>query len=257
MLGPRYATGGGVRQIPPLRPAAGVYVRGVLLPPGPLGGTISDVIARMEQIDARLPSGDGVRAFNRMYLLTTRQVQAALAAEQFQDPRFLHRLDVRFADEFFLVFDGAARSPVQSRAWRPLFEARGSSGIIPLQFALAGMNAHINYDLARAVVTTARELGGGLTPARRADYLRINAILARTQDAVRAELLSGALTVADRALGRADDRASLWGIEAAREFAWTTAETLWTLGSGDLADAFTRNLDRMVGLSSKLLLQPI
>jgi Family of unknown function (DUF5995) len=36
-------------------------------------------------------------------------------------------------------------------AWKPLFEARFATGIAPVQFALAGMNAHINRDLSIVV----------------------------------------------------------------------------------------------------------
>ncbi len=34
--------------------------------------------------------------------------------------------------------------------WRPLLDARGDRTIWPIQFAPAGMNAHINHDLAPA-----------------------------------------------------------------------------------------------------------
>ena len=44
-------------------------------------------------------------------------------------------------------------------AWVPLFAQRSRRGVAPLQFALAGMNAHINRDLPVALVTTCRELG--------------------------------------------------------------------------------------------------
>ena len=49
----------------------------------------------------------------------------------------------------------------------------------PIQFALVGMNAHINHDLPFAVVQTCSELG--LAPEdgspQHADYQRVNAIL--------------------------------------------------------------------------------
>ena len=70
------------------------------------------------------------------------------------------------------------------RAWAPLFEARAKPRIAPIQFALAGMNAHINHDLCLALVATCKELGLGLdlgSPQHR-DYLKVNAILERVED---------------------------------------------------------------------------
>ena len=45
-------------------------------------------------------------------------------------------------------------TPAMPTAWQPLFERRADPGIEPIQFALAGMNAHINHDLPLAVVAT-------------------------------------------------------------------------------------------------------
>ena len=43
--------------------------------------------------------------------------------------------------------------------WRALLEARFHPGIDRIQYALAGMNAHIDFDLARAVFDTNRQFG--------------------------------------------------------------------------------------------------
>ncbi|MGO9820850.1 MAG: DUF5995 family protein, partial [Solirubrobacteraceae bacterium] len=59
--------------------------------------TISDVIARMEAIDAALPRKDGVAIFNRLYLQVTLAVDTASAGTEFENKPFLDRLDVVFA----------------------------------------------------------------------------------------------------------------------------------------------------------------
>jgi uncharacterized protein DUF5995 len=105
-------------------------------------GTIGDVIARMEAIDASLPRKDGVAYFNRLYLQVTKAVLAASEQTTFEDPQFLDRLDVVFAALYFdaeATISTGAPCPV---AWRPLVEQRGEARA-PIQFALAGMNAHI------------------------------------------------------------------------------------------------------------------
>ena len=223
--------------------------------PAPLN-SIADVIDRMERLSSAMPPGDGVRAFNEMYLVTTRQVAAALGGAQFADPAFMTRLDVVFANLYLHALDlhdaDRSRTP---RSWAALFDARARPGISQLQFAVAGMNAHINFDLSRALVLTAQEVGGALDAGRRADFQAVNRVLGITQPMVRHELLTGPFATLDQALGEHDDRVSLWGIEAAREFAWSTALTLWAVRGTPVEDAFTQGLDRMVELTSRLVLQ--
>jgi len=219
--------------------------------------TVAEVIVRMEALSAGLPPGDGVRAFNQMYLVTTRHVEAAIVGSQFADAAFLARLDVVFANLFLRAVELHAADPGRTpRCWRALVDARARPGISQLQFAVAGMNAHINYDLARALVMTAQETGGGLGARRRADYQAINKVLALTQPIVKQELLTGPFALLDHALGDEDDRVGLWGIARAREFAWTTAQTLLVLRGTAFEGSFTEGVDAMVELSSLLLLTP-
>lgn len=225
--------------------------------PAPLQ-TVADVITRMEELSAGMPVGDGVRAFNEMYLVTTRQVDAAIAGAQFADPEFMTRLDVNFANLYLVALAlQEAGFDTCPRSWRALFDARARPGISQLQFAIAGMNAHINYDLPRALVLTAREFGGELDDARRTDYLAVNRVLAQTQPMVQRELLTGSFAVLDEGLGDRDDRVAMWGIEQAREFAWATAQTLWAVRSTPIDAAFADRLDRMVELTSRLLLRGV
>lgn len=219
--------------------------------------TVAEVIDRLQQIGSALPPGDGVRAFNLMYLVTTQQVDAAIAGARFADPQFMTRLDVVFANLYLDALAGDPSDPGRTpRAWRALIEARTRPGIRQLQFAIAGMNAHINYDLARALVLTAEELGGEPgSDGRRADFLAINQVLAQTQPMVRRELLTGAFAAIDEALGDEDDRVAMWGIEKAREFAWATAQALWAVRGTPVAISLTEGLDRMVEMTSRLLLR--
>jgi Family of unknown function (DUF5995) len=224
--------------------------------PDPVIQTVAEVIARMQELSAAMPAGDGVRAFNEMYLVTTRQVDAAIGGAKFADPAFMARLDVVFANLYLHAIELHEADPTRSpRSWGALFAARSHPGISQLQFAVAGMNAHINFDLARALVRTAQESGGALDAGRRADFQAVNQVLALTQPMVRHELLTGPFASLDDALGGHDDRVSMWGIEAAREFAWSTAQTLWAVRGTAVEGPFTEGLDRMVELTSRLILQ--
>ena len=120
---------------------------------------IQAVAARMEAIAAPLDEDDGVARFNELYLAVTMAVFEEAQADSYRDPEFISRLDVVFADLYFTAVDDAAAGRPIPKAWAPLFEKRHAPGIAPLQFAIAGMNAHINHDLAVALVATCEERG--------------------------------------------------------------------------------------------------
>jgi hypothetical protein len=216
--------------------------------------TVDEVIARMEAIVAPLHAGDGVSCFTQLYLDVTRGVQAELAGASFADPTFLAHLDVVFAGLYFDALD--AKKP--PRAWAPLFEARSRRGIAPLQFAIAGMNAHINRDLPLALVASWHELG--VKPTGRKDYERVNDLLEQVEAKVKDRYLSGPLRWLDRALhrfDRLDDVVAMWNVRRARDAAWTNADALWALRHDPALSArFVETLDRTVGFAGRGLLQP-
>jgi Family of unknown function (DUF5995) len=224
--------------------------------------TVAEVVERLRTL-ADASHTDGVSAFARLYLAVTEDVEANLAQATFQDPAFLTRLDVVFASLCFAALDAYGRDPASApRAWVPLFEQRSQRTIAPLQFALAGMNAHINHDLPVALVTTCTELKIELRvdSPEHADFEAVNALIAKAEARVKAQFLTGWVRVVDRLLhpfGRLEDVAAMWNIRAARDAAWTNAETLWALRSSPTLSAdFLRTLDRTVGLASRGLLVP-
>ncbi|BFV55616.1 DUF5995 family protein [Kitasatospora sp. CMC57] len=217
--------------------------------------TVDQVIERMRQVQATLPPGDGVGVFNGMYLTVTELVQQRLTAGYFDDPAAMARLDAIFAGRWLAAVDADARGARPTTCWRPLFELRGHRGIHLLQFALAGMNAHIEHDLPLSVVDLCRELGRE-PAAFEADYLRINALLAQVEDQVRDELLPGpeVLDLADPLL----HVIGVWSIDRAREAAWSTTATLWELREIPFVrDAMAATLSSSVGMVSRALLTPL
>jgi hypothetical protein len=121
---------------------------------GPAPTTIADVIARMQAIDAQLPASDGLKWFNLLYLMVTQQVDLHPPGGAWQSPVWLNRLDVVFAGFYFRSIVGSIGGQAVPSAWNALFEARYRTGIDRIQFALAGMNAHINHDLALALLAS-------------------------------------------------------------------------------------------------------
>jgi len=220
-------------------------------------GAIAAVITRMEAIAAPLDAGDGVRRFNELYLAVTIEVARQTAADTFQTPEFIARLDVIFADLYFDAVDDDAAGRRVSKAWAPLFEERHATGVAPLQFAIAGMNAHINCDLAIALVATCKEFGIGLeegTPQHR-DYIVVNKILERVQDAIKERFTTGIIADVDKAFGTADDMFASWSVARARDSAWIAAQMLDQIdGNALLRKAFLSDLARRTGFAGRLLL---
>ncbi len=223
--------------------------------------TIDDVIAKMTGIDGRLADADGLKWFNRLYLQVTLSVRAEVGGAAFEDKPFLTALDVVFANLYFAAVSRAeARPATPPKAWRPLFDTRNTSGIARLQFALAGMNAHINRDLPEALVRAFRQLGD--TPLanapRRRDFDRVNDLLERVEEAAKHDFTIGIVGDIDRLAGRLDDVKAMWSVREARATAWTNAEVLWTLQDVPLLrDRYFDRLDRLTGFAGKGLLVPI
>src|SRR5215213_3116356 len=146
---------------------------------------------RTVQRIARPP--DGVACFNFMYLRVTEEVHRRAA--EFKDPPSLRRLAIVFADFYLRAYDAATAHQWISKAWAPLIEERENPGILPMQFALAGMNAHINNDLTWALMQVWDEAGGepGRDSPQWEDFLAVNRLLAGVQDEVRGALERGYL----------------------------------------------------------------
>jgi hypothetical protein len=220
-----------------------------------------EVIGRLQAIGAGLNANDGLRWFNRLYLEMTEAVAQAARAGRFRDPLFIERLDCGFADLYFRALALGASNPNHAPgAWRPLLTCRERADLAPVQFALAGVNAHINRDLPVALVATYLALGGA--PAddsdRFHDYLKINEILESVQAAAKTWLITGVLAELDHSFGRVDDVLEIWSLSRARDSAWIGANVRWFIrGSDFLSRRSLEALDRTVGFASRGLLRPL
>jgi hypothetical protein len=221
--------------------------------------TIDEVLDRLHAIGASVPAGDGVGAFNTVYDLTTQAVRDRLGAGFFDDDVFVERLDVVFADRYLAAVDAAAGGQEVDAAWRPLFQRRADHRVRPVQFVVAGMNAHINHDLAIAVVDTCaaahiRPTEGSIP----ADYDRVNVILEEIEARVRAAMLDDL----ERELGRPVEPlvhlVGSWSIHQARDAAWVRAQVLWELRG--LPRLYRRTIEvsaSATGMTSRHLLTPV
>ncbi|MER6405398.1 DUF5995 family protein [Streptomyces viridosporus] len=216
---------------------------------------VDAVVSRMRALDAALPDRDGLAVFNRVYLTVTEAVDRDVDAGRFADARAAITLDVRFAERYLRAVEALLEERRPPACWRPLFQFRRHPGVRPLQFALAGINAHVGHDLALAVVDACRALG--CAPVDLEDeFDRVGDLLVSLEERIREDLMPGPdlLQIADpltHLLGA-------WSLDRARDAAWTAARALWVLRRlPDIAQEFTERLDTAVGFAGRMLLTPL
>jgi Family of unknown function (DUF5995) len=225
---------------------------------GPPVASANELLARLQAFQTALAADDGLACFARMYVLVTDAIGHRLSASAFADSAWMSHLDVVFGNIFLDAVRASVQAPDQiARAWKPLLQQRADTQIRPLQFALAGLNAHINRDLPLAIVQTCVDLGTSPQASpHHADFFRVNAALAEVEPTIRANVEGAFLADADRLIPGLQDLVGNFNLVKARETAWTSAETLWLLRqyAADHGDAYTVAMDRSVGLAARVLL---
>jgi hypothetical protein len=199
--------------------------------------------------------------FNRLYLTITQGVLERLYSGGFADPAFLSRLDVEFAARYFDALrawsDASPRCP---QVWAGLFRRIPGPGSRPLPSASAGINAHVNFDLPFALVTTFDHLGTDPIDDsdQHRDYLQVNALFAAAVPGLTSGSLDRWQVLIDTMNGTLDD---WWQGEAelySRNVAWRNAQKLWSMRHDMAAtDKERAHLDRVSSDLGRLLLSPM
>jgi hypothetical protein len=215
---------------------------------------VAEVIAVMQQIDGCLGDDDGLKWFNWLYLQVTQKVDLQ-PATAWQDANWLLALDVVFANFYLQALAGYLSGAQDVAAsWSALLESRFRPGVDRILFALAGMNAHINHDLALALLATATQTGVTPTPTgpQHADYEAVNQLLKALMPAVLTELATDMLGMLAQDTGKIGRVLAFWDICKARDLAWGFSDQLRGLpglardGALDAQDAVTGALGRAI-----------
>jgi hypothetical protein len=219
--------------------------------------SVAEAITRMQEIEAALPATDGIACFNRMYLEVTQQVDDRISQGFFADPAFMSSFDTTFANIYFAAVDMRANDPANvPAAWQPLFDARSKPDIYPIQFALAGMNAHINHDLPIALVDTCTRMDTAPDDGtHHADYQKVDVLLDAAEQSVRQSFESSVVLDVDRHAQSVLDLIANWSIDSARDVAWDTALALWqSRNVTAVEDLLMNSVARTVAMASRFLL---
>jgi hypothetical protein len=221
--------------------------------------SISDVLQILQTIDSTCDDGDGLKWFNWLYLQVTQAVEARVATGGFTDPAWLAQLDIQFARLYFSALKSSLSGQTPSSCWQVLFNSRNQAAIARIQFALAGINAHINHDLAQAIVATCRVTGtspdhGG---TQYTDYTALNSTLDGLIESAKSTLNVRLIGEALPPISHLENTIAAWNVSAARESAWRNAEHLWQLRTLPLLASFIDVLDGLTTVISKALLVPV
>jgi hypothetical protein len=217
--------------------------------------TIDDVIEVMQQIDGCLSNQNGIKWFNRLYLTVTRQVDLQPVGS-WKDPGWLLDLDVVFAGFYIRALTGFLNGdPTVPSSWTAMFEARYRTGVDRIQFALAGMNAHINHDLALALLAADAQTGvvPDLASPQHVDYQAVNVLLNSVMPSALQMLATDTLGVFAEDTEKIGRLLAFWDICHARDLAWDFAGHLRGLSGLD-RQAALEGQDQITGVLGRAIL---
>ena len=216
-------------------------------------GTIGDLMTAMRhRLQSLGPEHASTGDFLATYLRTTEAVAAAIDAGSFEDPAWVERWDLVFAQLYLDALDAhLSEDRRPSRPWRLAFAA--APNLPPLGNVLLGVNAHINYDLPQALVAVISDAEFGdpsLLARRRRDHARIDGVLSRRVAAEDVEISARSMrTLLDRALRPVNRWASRRFLKEAREKVWENTMQLWRARSSG-AEAYAARLAELDVLSA-------
>ena len=173
--------------------------------------------ALVSQMQSRIQAwekiADDRALFLKCYMLMTSNVLAGINRHEFSDSPWVDALLRHFVDYYLGALQAYETDPASAPpAWQLAYQAAANPHIDAMRKLLVGVNAHINYDLALAVVDLLRPEWPHLSDSQRADryadYCRVNDIMGRTIDAVQDKVLDPAMpamVIIDNLMGRVDE----------------------------------------------------
>jgi hypothetical protein len=175
-----------------------------------------------------LDAADGLAAFSFLYHDITADILRRMDEPRsiFSDLDYLNTLDVNFASRYLDALRTYHSNPhTAPKCWSVLFARRSNRRISRFQFAVAGVNAHVNYDLPFAVLKSAKN--ADLSESEHLNFTAVNDVFHERipvlrhhfEDELPRSLDQGDL---DTLNNRIDDVL----VDQDRVFAWAVAERL-------------------------------
>ncbi len=196
-----------------------------------------------------LAATDASGYFAALYSRVTARIGASIAAGTFADGPKLDRFATQFAS---LYVDASRDASSRAGCWQASWNVAADPRMLIVQHLLLGINAHVNYDLPRAVVAAADERGD--LNSIRPDFDMVNTVLAATYVDVVKDLgrVSRWANAAAR-LGGGD--AFNFSLRTARAQAWQAATRMYPLSKSG-RDDYDVELDHAVSVLAYLITKP-
>jgi hypothetical protein len=187
--------------------------------------------AMEQQIRRWEQRGDRRAIFLGCYLLMTRNMMQAMDRGHFDDGIWVSSLLHHFAAYYFDALNRYEEDhPSTPLVWRGAHQAAAASETPAHQNLLLGVNAHINYDLALALVDALENEWPRLSPerrrTRRRDHNRVNQIIGETVDSVQDQVLERyqpSMDLVDKLMGPLDEWLASRLIAGWRDSVWEVA----------------------------------
>lgn len=227
-------------------PGDRLEIRRSLVHPGtPTQPTMDMAVAKLEAIEQDLVrKGDARAVFVTTYLMQTKATAAALAEPgRFEDPAFMNRLALRFVQYFLDAYgnyEAGQRDKVPA-PWLRAFDLATQKKTLVMEDLVLGINAHINYDLPRALVVV-----GANTPAHERDFSNYNQLLYENIQPVKDAIVDrytkeafsvNLLGLADKLSLKLDDRVAEETFSLLRNRAWEYSRRIAAGDSKALSDS--------------------
>jgi hypothetical protein len=198
---------------------------------------------------AAITAGGASGYFLALYSRVTERIGASIANGNFDDGPRLDQFATQFASHYLVAANDHAHGP---RCWQACWNVAADQRLLIVQHLLLGINAHVNYDLPRAVVEIADERGDLLSI--RHDFDTVNDVLAATYVDVIKDLdrVSRWVNGAARLGG---GRAFNFSLALARTRAWQAAAAMYPL-SAEGRRAYSEQLDQLVSVLAYLITKP-
>ncbi|MEP6775771.1 MAG: DUF5995 family protein [Chloroflexota bacterium] len=221
--------------------------------------TIDEARAGFAALEEALRAANDRRAiFVGAYLTITSAMGEAIEAGEFIDAAWARSYLLHFARlyiEAFRAFENGDLEHVPI-AWRVAFELSARGEGMALQHLLLGVNAHINHDLAIALMRSGIDPD---RPMRYDDHTGVNQVLKRTVNALQDHVeryYSPALHYFDEIFGHWDEEFSCLMVDRARETAWTHCLDLVDCSCEEDEAVVIRRIDDHAGALARVIAAP-
>ena len=148
------------RRMTPTTPTTPDHARAIEVlrdvPPAPTSA--SQAFECLTTVSTRLREHADSRAvFPDVYAVVTRRVRDSIsgaATGLFDESEFISRLAGRFCELYLRALQRSLEGdPAPCAAWATADRRKASARVLPVQHAMLGLNAHINFDLALGLLT--------------------------------------------------------------------------------------------------------